>query len=550
MLHPVWIVEVLVLLAVVPMPTLALDKPLSPINSLSSPNIPEGQKEPKFWNDMAEKAIKDRLKMRINENVAKNVILFIGDGMGPSTVTAGRILRGQLNDLPGEDTVLNWERFPNVAKSKTYNVDRQTPDSAGTATAILSGVKANFYQVGLNAKVPTGECEASLNNQVTTILDWTMAAGRSTGIVTTARISHATPAAAYAHASDRYWEGDVDTKTVVDKGCIDISRQLIEDNPDIDVLFGGGRRTFHTNTTLDPEYGTKGRREDGRDLIQMWKDDKVRKNATHKYVWNKNGFDTVDPNYTDYVLGLFEPNHMQYEVDRNKSGEKGEPSLAEMTRKAIKILQRKQNGYFLLVEGARIDHGHHDSLPIKALHEVLTMEDAVQEALGLTDESDTLIIVTADHSIPMDIQGYAYRGSDLFGEVQPIDPTELTEDQKPYSVLMYANGPGYESPRRNFTMEEMHDKDFTYPSAVPVPWTTHDGEDVTIYAQGPMSHLIHGTQEQNYIGHVMAYASCVGRYLGKCERSDEHYMPTGAAPPLGATSALLLLCLLLSYLRH
>lgn len=469
----------------------------------------------------------DEIKKRIasyhklNHNIAKNVILFLGDGMGPTTVTAARILRGQLNNQPGEETVLAFEEFPNVALSKTYNVDRQTPDSAGTASAILSGVKTNYFLIGLDARAQAADCPGSAGKHLTTILDWAHEAGKKTGVVSTARITHATPAAAYAHSADRYWEGDVDLKGIPGN-CKDIARQLVEDNAFINVILGGGRRFFLPNTTADPEYGTvdSKQRQDGRDLIKEWENDRKDRGETYKYVWNKDGFDSVDPRYTDYLMGLFEPNHMQYELERNKSGSKGEPSLAEMTRKAIQILQKDDKGYFLLVEGARIDHGHHDNLAKKALHEALGMEDAVRDALDLVDLEETLVIVTADHSHPFDIAGYSWRGTDIFGLVEPVDPEEATTDDKPYSVLIYGNGPGFSEPRKNLTNEDRHNNNYMFPSAVPMPWDTHGGEDVAIYATGPMAHLFYGVHEQNYIGHVMAYAACIGDYFGKCDRGD------------------------------
>lgn len=513
----------------------------------SGPNIPAGEKEPTFWQESAKARILQRMKQVENTNVAKNLILFIGDGLGPTTVTAARILRGQLNERPGEETVLAFEEFPNVALSKTYNVDRQTPDSAGTATAMLSGVKTNYFLVGLDARAQAGDCLSAQGKEVNTLLDWAQDAGKRTGVVTTARITHATPAAAYAHSADRYWEGDVDTQNI-EGGCRDIAQQLVDDNKNINVLLGGGRRYMLPNTTADPETKTvdKNHRLDGRNLIQEWEDDKKARGLTYKYVWNKEDFDKVDSRYTDYLLGLFEPNHMQYELDRDTS-DNGEPSLAEMTRKAIDILSKENSlGYFLLVEGARIDHAHHDNLAKKALYETLAFEEAILEAVGRTEQENTLIIVTGDHSHVFDIAGYAYRGTDVFGLVEPVDPTEETQDDKPYSVLYYGNGPAYSEPRQNLTGVDMHDNNFTFPSGVPMPWETHGGEDVAIYAQGPMSHLIHGVQEQSYIAHVMAYAACIGPYHGDCSWSDR---PTSSATTnmfsyLSAIFMALIICLL------
>ncbi|XP_060561805.1 alkaline phosphatase, tissue-nonspecific isozyme-like, partial [Ruditapes philippinarum] len=460
--------------------------------ALTGPNIPVGEKDPSFWNNLAKEVIQKRKKQIENHKVAKNLILFIGDGMGPTTVTAARILRGQLNNRPGEESVLAFEEFPNVALSKTYNVDRQTADSAGTATAMMSGVKTNYYLVGLDARATSGDCLSAEGKEVETLLDWAQAAGKRTGIVTTSRITHATPASAYAHTPDRYWEGDVKTEGI-EGNCRDIAQQLVDDNKDINVLLGGGRRYMLPNDTADPETNTidSNQRRDGRNLIKEWEADKAARGLDYKYVWNKGQFDAVDYRYTDYLLGLFEPNHMQYDLDRDTSAS-GEPSLAEMTKTAIEILSKGDNGYFLLVEGARIDHGHHDNLAKKALHETLTFDDAIMNALRKINLEETLVIVTADHSHVFDIAGYAYRGTNIFGLVEPVDPYEKTLDGKPYSVLFYGNGPAYTEPRQNLSEVDMEDKEFAFPTGVPAPWETHGGEDVAIYAQGPMAHLIHG----------------------------------------------------------
>ncbi|XP_053379754.1 alkaline phosphatase, tissue-nonspecific isozyme-like [Mercenaria mercenaria] len=356
---------------------------ISLANGLTGPNIPRGEKDPAFWRNLA----KDRLQKRKQQveinKIAKNLILFIGDGMGPTTVTAARILRGQLNNRPGEESVLAFEEFPNVALSKTYNVDRQTADSAGTATAMLSGVKTNYFIVGLDGRATASDCLSAEGKEVESLVDWAQAAGKRTGIVTTSRITHATPAAAYAHTPDRYWEGDVNTAEI-EGGCRDIAQQLIDDNKDINVLLGGGRRYMLPNNTEDPETNkiNSNHRRDGRNLIKEWEADKEARGLQHKYVWNKGQFDAVDYRNTDYLLGLFEPNHMQYELDRDTSSS-GEPSLAEMTKTAIEILSKEDKGYFLLVEGARIDHGHHDALAKKALHETLTFEEAIMDALSI-----------------------------------------------------------------------------------------------------------------------------------------------------------------------
>ncbi|KAL8620066.1 hypothetical protein ACOMHN_015348 [Nucella lapillus] len=401
------------------------------------------EKNPAFWNSVAQK----ELHKAIHNNapvvgVAKNVILFLGDGMGVSTVTTGRILAGQLEGQNGEEFKLSFDSFPNVALSKTYNVDHQTPDSAGTGTAYLTGVKTNMGVVGVDAHALKGNCQSSVNAHLTSILDWSMGKGKSTGVVTTTRVTHATPAATYAHTPHRDWEGSV---PLGQTPCKDIAAQLVEDNPDINVVMGGGRRGFlPNNTNTDPEDGwvTEGRK-DGRNLIELWSQTQKDKSRKHRFVWNQTEFDAVTPENTDYLLGLFGSNHMAYEVDRAKD-KGGEPSLQEMAQKAIRLLQKNNKGFFLLVEGGRIDHAHHESNAARALHETVAFNEAVKGALEMVDESDTLVVVTADHSHTFVFAGYPRRGNDILGLARDLngDPV-LANDGLPYTTLLYANGPGH-----------------------------------------------------------------------------------------------------------
>ncbi|VDI62066.1 alkaline phosphatase [Mytilus galloprovincialis] len=212
---------------------------------------------------------------------------------------------------------------------------------------------------------------------------------------------------------------------------------------------------------------------------------------------------------------------MQYEVDRNRSSN-GEPSISEMTGKAINILKRNTNGFFLMVEGGRIDHAHHDSKGAFALEETLAFEEAISTALEMTDKRDTLIIVTADHSHVFSIGGYSNRGNDILGLVDPFD-AEPSLDGMPYTTLSYGNGPGtnFTAGRQNLSDIDTRSFDYIQQSAVPLKYETHSGEDVPIFASGPVSYLIRGVQEQHYVAHVMQYAACVGDYTNDCDRQIE-----------------------------
>ncbi len=439
---------------------------------------------------------------------ARNVILFVGDGMGISTVTAGRIYAGQQLGLDGESYRLAMESLPYSAFSKTYSHDAQVADSASTATAMMSGVKTLSRTLGLRSGVAYGNC-ASVEGQGTdSIFEIAEAAGLSTGIVSTARITHATPAATYSESASRDWEDDTE---VGDSGCKDIARQLIEwpAGDGFEVVLGGGRGSFMPASIADPETGEPaGRRIDGQNLIDGWTS-----KPDHTFIFDQAGFDAANFDSDTKVMGLFEPSHMKYTLDRAED-EAGEPTLSELTKAAITRLSRSEDGYVLLVEGGRIDHGHHATNAARALADTAALDEAVAAALEMTDASETLIIVTADHSHTMTIAGYPARGNDILGKVA-YGPGGMAraDDGKPYTTLSYANGstgckPGAETcVREDLTNVDTTDKDFHQQTLIFSGSETHAGEDVPVYASGPGAELIRGTIEQNEIFHVMGRAS-------------------------------------------
>lgn len=441
---------------------------------------------------------------------ARNLILFVGDGMGIATVTAARILEGQNRGRSGEENLLSFETLPHVALSKTYNTNQQTPDSAGTMSAIMTGVKTKAGLIALTDKPPRGECIGSLGNEATTALELAEMAGISTGVVTTAHLTHATPAATYAHGPERDWEDDNDMPSeAIDAGCRDIARQLIEFpfGDGLEVALGGGRLSFLPAAAADPEdEGETGERQDGRDLTEEW----VNGRPNAAYVWNKAQFEAVDANEIGHLLGLFNGSHMQYEVERAED-KGGEPSLSEMTGKAIEFLSGNERGYFLMVEGARIDHASHDGNAYRALYETIEFSNAVGVAMERTDADDTLIIVTADHGQALAMTGYPTRGNPILGKVIENDEQgrsegALAEDLNdlPFTTLSFVGGPGHrEDGRPDLRDIDTTAVDYLQEALVPLEMANHSGEDVAIYARGPGAYLLHGVVEQNYIFHVM-----------------------------------------------
>ncbi|XP_070610359.1 intestinal-type alkaline phosphatase-like [Erythrolamprus reginae] len=496
--------------------------------------FPAEERTPSFWAQVADKAIRQASLLQHRNYQAKNLIIFLGDGMGVPTITATRILKGHLQNPQRPESPLSMDAFPYVALSKTYNVDRQVPDSAGTATAYLCGVKANYQTIGLSATARFNQCNTTKGNEVVSVLKRAQLAGKSVGIVTTTQVQHASPAGNYAHVVNRNWYSDASLpQSALDGGCKDIALQLIE-NVNLTVVLGGGRKYMTPQDTPDPEYpATNGTRKDKRNLIHEW----LQASPGSAYVWNRTDlFKAAKDPSVHRLMGLFEPSSMKYELNRDNSTD---PSLAEMTQVAIQFLSSNPKGFYLFVEGGRIDHGHHDGIAKRALTEAIEFDKAIEQAGELTNEDDTLTVVTADHSHVFSFGGYTLRGTSIFG----LAP-QKAKDGKPYTSILYGNGPGFKvtskEGRPNVTTEEAESNTYHQDAAVKLDSETHGGEDVAILAKGPMAHLFHGVQEQSYIAHAMAFASCLEPYKACNLPTDK-----STAAPKAGLGVLLLLPLLL-----
>ncbi|MGI9336432.1 MAG: alkaline phosphatase, partial [Gammaproteobacteria bacterium] len=479
------------------------------------------------WYQDGQARLQEALQNQPNTNPAKNVIIFIADGMGVSSVTAARIWQGQQAGNTGEENFLSWEKFPNVAMVKTYNTNQQVADSAGTATAWLTGVKAQAGMISGDSTVKRGDCDSMKGHEARTLLQLGELAGLATGTISTARLTHATPASSYAHAPDRDFEDDTKLEKAIWKGagCKDIASQLIEFEygDGIEVAMGGGRRHFIPKEMADPEDAPKtGGRGDGRDLTKEWLQKYDNKGAA--YVWNTEQFNAIDVANTNALLGLFDRSHMEYEADRDKD-RSGEPSLAEMTAKSIEILSKNTNGYILQVEGGRVDHANHATNAARMLADAVAVSDAVEVAMKMVNLEETLIIVTADHSHVLTISGYPQRGNPILGLIKstdkkgggPLDELALGDDGKPYTTLSYTNGSGaWEdgTPRPDLSGVDTTDVDYIQQTMVPRKSETHAGEDVALWAQGPGAWLFQGTIEQNYIYHVIDHALSLTKRAG------------------------------------
>ena len=505
--------------------------PLTPAAAVSAVQVPDisrpGGENAQWWFRSGAAAAAERGAMDGN---ARNVILFVGDGMDLTTVAAARILEGQRAGGTGEENLLSWERFPHTALSRTYNTDMQTPDSAGTMSAMATGVKTRAGVVNVDQSLPRRDCGRLAERSLLSVLELARDAGMATGVVTTTRITHATPAATYARSPDRNWEDDAALpEAAAALGCGDIAAQLV-DLPKgrfPDVVLGGGRRHFLPAGQPDPEHPDKsGRRKDGRDLISEWQ-------ARHPggaFVWNREQMQAAAGKSP--ILGLFEHDHLNFEHDRAQH-DPGEPTLAELTREAIGRVQDAAEGYVLVIEAGRIDHAHHAGNAFRALTDTIAMAEAVQAAVEMTDEAETLMLVTADHGHTLTFAGYPARGNPILDKVHNVNrdgERVLARDGLglPYTTLGYANGPGYrghdadgaeisywgapgdfaaQSGRPDLTDVDTRDQYFQQEAVAPLAKETHGGQDVGVWARGPGSHAVRGTVEQHVLFHFMVQAT-------------------------------------------
>ena len=266
----------------------------------------------------------------------KNVIFLIGDGMGLAHVTLTSYFVGK---------PLEMMKMPYIGFMHTYSANSLVTDSAAAGTALATGYKT-FN--GMICVTPDGK-------SVMTLFEAAKKVGKSTGVITTTRVTHATPASFYAHVKSRKEERE-------------IARQLVEGDT-IDVAFGGGMKYF------------------SEELLEKAKANGFTVITTREELLN------LDPSAVKRVLGIFSRSHLPYYVD----GE-NRPSLAEMTKKAIEILSKNDEGFFLMVEGGRIDHASHGNDVIAMIYDTIEFDEAVKVALEFARKNgDTLVVVTADH---------------------------------------------------------------------------------------------------------------------------------------------------------
>lgn len=415
------------------------------------------------WNMTRSDVIKADEKE--NDAKIKNVIVLIGDGMGPSYMTAHRYMKDNPKTFEMEQTEFDKHL---VGTQVTYPEDehQNITDSASAATAMSAGIKT------YNAAIAVDNDKTN----VKTVLEQAKERGKSTGLVATSEITHATPAAFGAH--------DVSRKNM-DAIANDYFDEKINDKHKVDVLLGGGVNNFV--------------RKD-RNLTEEFKKD------GYSYVTDRQ---QLLNDKSDQILGLFAPGGFDKMIDRTDKA----PSLEEMTNAAINRLNKNKNGFFLMVEGSQIDWAGHDNDVVAAMSEMDDFEKAFKAAIEFAKkDKHTLVVATADHSTG----GFSLgtKGEYNF-DVNPIKAAKRTPD---FMAAEIAKGANVEETLKKYidlelTAEEIKSVNDVAPSkdATKIDnaieaifnkrsytgWTTegHTGEDVGVYAFGPGKYLFSGVQE-------------------------------------------------------
>lgn len=334
---------------------------------------------------------------------AKSAILFIGDGMGPAQMLAGRLYKG------GSFYKMNFEKFKYTGFSKTHSSDNYTTDSAAGATALAAGAKS--YNGSISMSDPLWEKDHK-SHPLQTIADLAKNAGKSVGIVTTTRITHATPACYYAHVLQRDSEGEIANQVLTSK---------------VDLWMGGGREFFKPKKS-------GGKREDGRNILKLMK-------AKGAYVVNSISDVSKIKKLDHPVLGLFAESHIEY-----KQTGKSEAMLDDMVKEAIRLLSQNPKGYFLMVEGGRIDHAAHINEKEKMMAEMVDLDDAIGYAMKTVNLKNTLIVLTADHETAgVAINGYgpheSAQGKNLLGKTTGRKTKAYSHTELKRPILTWSTGP-------------------------------------------------------------------------------------------------------------
>ncbi|SFD18495.1 alkaline phosphatase [Massilia yuzhufengensis] len=432
---------------------------------------------------------------------AKNVIFFLGDGLGLNTLTAARIFHA------GEEGQLTIDRLPESAFVKTFSNDAMVTDSAAGMAAYMTGVKHNNGVISMSAGTRSVAPAKDANGNAllsrcengapaATLLELARRRGMALGVVTNTSVTDATPASSYGHGCHRKLETDFAAMLV--PGGAGYNAAL--GSRGLDVLFGGGAQFF-------TPFARGGKRADNRDLLAELSAQGFR------VVSDTAGFNALAHTAQQPAIGLFAPNHMDYDAVRKPASQ---PSLTDMTRKAIDLLAPHAGsagkGFFLVVEGGLIDHALHATLGKRALQETVSFNDAMQAALDKMEALDpglknTLIVSTADHDHTLLLNGYTVRtgkttptNPGVLGLVRNLDGSpKLDKAGRPFTIIGFGTGENRVNGSRGSQpalTDDIVTRDDYHQEAVVRTRTgaeTHGGTDVYLGATGAGAELFRGT---------------------------------------------------------
>jgi alkaline phosphatase len=435
---------------------------------------------------------------------ARNVIFFLGDGMGINTLTAARIY------AVGEAGELTIDTLPESAFVKTYSNDAQVTDSAASMSAYMTGEKQNNGVISMSgdtsaiAPAADGSSRCTKGAPVTTLLELAKARGLATGIVTTTSVTDATPAATYAHACHRKLQNQIAAMMV--PGGAGYNKAL---GHGIDLVFGGGAEYFRP-------VASGGKRLDSRDLLAELQ---ARGYRTAQDTAGLNALAASN----QPTIALFGDGDLAYDAERDPARQ---PSLAEMTRKAVSLLgQKGDKGFFLMVEGGLIDHALHGTRAKRALQETVAFDAALKAAIIEAQKLDpglkhTLIVATADHDHTLLINGYSPRSGPttpekpgVLGLVRslPDGKIKLDQDGAPYAILGFGTGEhrvqGSRAAQAGLTDAIVSADDYHQEAAVRMKSETHGGADVYLGAMGAGAELFRGTIDNTRVFTLMKEAA-------------------------------------------
>jgi alkaline phosphatase len=319
------------------------------------------------------------------------------------------------------------------------------------------------------------------------------ASGRAVGAITSTELTHATPASTFAHVCNRNTQYTIALQTV--PGGAGYNPRLKDG---VDVLMGGGRPHF---TPFDASANPKGR-ADGRDLLAEFK--------ARGYFVAATRADMMSALPNRKFVGIYADSHLDYATVRKPT----QPTLAEMAVKSIELLARNPKGFFLMVEGGKIDHALHDSNAKNALEEVVDFDNAIQATLERMRSIDpglehTLIVVTADHDHTMVMNGYPKRGNPILGIVRDVATGQpaLDADGKTYTTLVYGGGPNRLENRVDVDDARAQALDYHQETGVRLSGEGHGGGDVKLYAVGAGAAPFKGTLENTRVFELMKAAA-------------------------------------------